>query len=510
MKQIRILCRDSRLSLIQARMTRDKVLAARPDTEVIILTASSRGDREQDIPLSSLDGTDFFTQEISAALQRGEAELAVHSLKDMSAPHFFSHDAFAVIDRDDVRDIAIFRPSIMEKLRRGEPIVIGTCSPRREDMAMAFLKKALPQLGPEINITVSAIRGNVEGRLRQVDEGKYDGTILATAGLNRLWRDEEAGPVVKALLADKKTMLLPLFECAPAPCQAAIVVEADPNHTNMRGILDELNQPQLAADARAEKRLAWGYGTGCLQRFGVVTVHAQEQRFLYAAGVDQHGQSFMHWEGLPALEFNEEELFSSSDHMASFFTYEAHPDTGEINTNAVFIANHKALQYGKLSECIRNKRVWVSGTRTWLELARAGIWVEGSADALGFASMLSVWDMPLIRQSSKDITIVTHRSAAERWEAKGYEAIAAYDLGGSNFNGTSSDLGGRTYYFWTSYAQWDHYGRELPSTAVHICTSGETAALMQKAGLSPVVFPTIRSFEWWRKRIGQAEGKTIS
>jgi 5-aminolevulinate synthase len=151
-----------------------------------IIGRSSRGDRELSVPLSSLDGTDFFTEEIFEALLNNDADIAVHSLKDMSAPHFFSHTAFAIIDRDDTRDIAIFNNNIEEKIKAGETIIIGTCSPRREEMAISFLKKALPQLSSEIKVEVKSIRGNIESRLKQVDEKKYDGTILATAGLNRL------------------------------------------------------------------------------------------------------------------------------------------------------------------------------------------------------------------------------------------------------------------------------------------------------------------------------------
>ena len=163
-----------------------KILLIEPDAEVDIIGRSSRGDKEASVPLATLDGTDFFTQEIFDALQKGEAEIAVHSFKDMSAPHFFSHTAFAAIDRDDVRDVAIFREDILEKLATGKTILIGTCAPRREKMAIQFLNKALPQLHHEIKIETRPIRGNVEGRLQQLHDGKYDATILATAGLNRL------------------------------------------------------------------------------------------------------------------------------------------------------------------------------------------------------------------------------------------------------------------------------------------------------------------------------------
>ncbi|MFN5423664.1 MAG: hypothetical protein ACK5AO_10385, partial [bacterium] len=297
MKQVRIICRNSRLSLIQAELVRSKILAIQPYTEVIIIPRSSLGDRELTVPLSALDGTDFFTQEIFEVLQRGEADIAVHSLKDMSAPHFFSHDAFAIVDRDDVRDVAIFNEEVVEKLRNGEAITIGTCSPRREEMAVNFLKKALPQYGPEIKIEVSPIRGNVEGRLKQLDDRKYDATILATAGLNRLLRDELSnGHIgeysISSLLKGKRSMLLPLIECAPAPCQAAIVAEADPNNRDAVELIRKIDQPALLTEVTEEKRIGFEFGTGCLQRFGVVTINNEQGSYVYAAGEDQYGEKF--------------------------------------------------------------------------------------------------------------------------------------------------------------------------------------------------------------------------
>jgi hydroxymethylbilane synthase len=93
-------------------------------------------------------------------------------------------------------------------------------------MATVFLKKALPQLHNEIKIETKPIRGNVETRLRKLNNGEYDATILATAGLNRLLSSVEDQQTIKELLKDKKLMILPLIECVPAPCQGAIAAEA--------------------------------------------------------------------------------------------------------------------------------------------------------------------------------------------------------------------------------------------------------------------------------------------
>src|SRR6185436_2638114 len=184
-----------------------KIQAAFPEIKVEVIGRSSKGDDLQNIPLHTVEGSDFFTQDIFDALAAGEADIAVHSLKDMSSEHFFGQNKFAVVDRDDTRDVAIFNNYIEEKIRRGETIIIGTCSPRREEMATVFLKKALPQLGNEIRIEAKDIRGNVETRLRKLNSGEYDATILASAGLNRLLASKEDAKLIKELLEDKKLML---------------------------------------------------------------------------------------------------------------------------------------------------------------------------------------------------------------------------------------------------------------------------------------------------------------
>ena len=143
---IKLIGRNSRLSLLQIDIVKRKIQSAFPDMNVEVIARSSKGDALQNIPLHTVEGSDFFTQDIFDALTIGEADIAVHSLKDMSSEHFFGPNKFAVVDRDDTRDVAIFNSDIEEKIKRGEKIIIGTCSPRREEMATVFLKKALPQL----------------------------------------------------------------------------------------------------------------------------------------------------------------------------------------------------------------------------------------------------------------------------------------------------------------------------------------------------------------------------
>src|SRR5687767_8157086 len=105
MEKIRIIGRSSRLSLLQMEKVKSKIKIAFPDMAVELVASGSKGDALQDVPLQTVEGSDFFTQEIFEKLITGVADIAVHSLKDMSSEHFFGKNMFATIERDDPRDV---------------------------------------------------------------------------------------------------------------------------------------------------------------------------------------------------------------------------------------------------------------------------------------------------------------------------------------------------------------------------------------------------------------------
>src|SRR5436189_1963231 len=120
---IRLTARNSRLSILQLEKTKHKIESFYPGIKVEIILKSSRGDMLQDVPLHTVEGSDFFTRDIFDALSNGEADISVHSLKDMSSEHFFGENIFAVIDRDDARDVAIFNHDVEQKIKDGKKII---------------------------------------------------------------------------------------------------------------------------------------------------------------------------------------------------------------------------------------------------------------------------------------------------------------------------------------------------------------------------------------------------
>jgi hydroxymethylbilane synthase len=500
---IRLIGRDSRLSLLQLELVKQRIEAACPGTGVQIIARSSRGDALQDLPLQTVEGSDFFTQDIFDALQKNEADIAVHSLKDMSSAHFFGSNKFAVVDRDDVRDLAIFNNAILTKIRQGKEIVVGTCSPRREEMATGFLQKALPQLSKDFKVVTKIIRGNVDTRLRKLNSGEYDAIILATAGLNRLLRSEMAS-IVRELLQDKKLMFLPLIECVPAPCQGAIVAEADPANEKAVEVLNRINDAQLMTDCVNEKKLALQYGVGCLQKFGVTTFSTGAKPVLYAAGKDSKEVVFSKWSGLPELETAGKQFFTTTDYMGRFFQYRYHEEEITITESLVYIANYKAIRNENLVSQLSVKKIWAAGTKTWYELAKQGLWVEGCADAFGLETLIEAWQMPLIGKTKKDVALVTHEQAKTTWQQKGWKVYSTYSLLDEQSPQINEQIKAAEIIFWTSFRQYEQYKNVIRATVQHVCPYGETAGQFQAAGLDPVVFPNLKAFQQWRQTSGRS------
>ncbi|HEY5772387.1 MAG TPA: hypothetical protein VIS75_07155, partial [Chitinophagaceae bacterium] len=181
----------------------------------------------------------------------------------------------------------------------------------------------------------------------------------------------------------------------------------------------------------------------------------------------------------------------------------------KIEKPVVFVANYKAIQGPHpdplrvpaegLANTLKNRTVLASGTKTWLELAKQGYWVTASADALGFEFLLSSLSMPLLNIDAKDILILTHETAAVRWREKGYDAISNYKLLPKNDEAIQQSIAAADAIFWTSFSQYEFYGKYSKLGVQHLCAGGETAELLKQSGIEPVIFPTIKAFDQWKK-----------
>jgi hydroxymethylbilane synthase len=202
--QLRIGTRGSALALAQAHEVRGHLMAAHgvPEEAIAIDVFTTSGDQILDRPLAEIGGKGLFTKEIEEALLDGRIDMAVHSTKDMPTVLPEGLEISAYLEREDVRDAFIGRAE--RRLADLAPgAVVGTASLRRQ----ALVRRLRPDL------KVQSYRGNVQTRLRKLNEGVVDATLLAHAGLRRLG------------LVEVITELLPLDIFPPAPGQGAICVE---------------------------------------------------------------------------------------------------------------------------------------------------------------------------------------------------------------------------------------------------------------------------------------------
>lgn len=239
--KLKIGTRGSPLALAQAELTRKALAEALPadlavpmkETEIVVIKTT--GDHILDRPLAEIGGKGLFTKEIEAALLDGRIDLAVHSMKDMPTVLPDGLIIPAVLPREDPRDVLILNAALAAGCRSiaglPEGARIGTASLRR----MAQLKAQRPDL------VVETLRGSVGTRLERIEQGRFDGTLLALAGLKRLG------------MADRATAVLGIKEMLPAIAQGAVGIECRADDDAMLELLDAVGCRATKACIDAER-----------------------------------------------------------------------------------------------------------------------------------------------------------------------------------------------------------------------------------------------------------------
>lgn len=277
-RKLVIASRESALAMWQARHIQARLQALYPEATVEILGMTTTGDQILDSPLARIGGKGLFVKELEQALADGRADLAVHSMKDvpMNLPDGFALAATG--EREDPRDAFVsVNYQRLEDLPQGS--VVGTSSLRRQSQ----LQARFPHL------KIESLRGNLQTRLRKLDEGQYAAIILAAAGLKRLG------------LEDRITQLIGPENSIPAVGQGALGIEIRADREDMRSVLAPLNHPDTAACVEAERAMSRALAGSCTVPLGAYA-HIENGRLRmtgFVASVDGREMVRDNVEGLP-------------------------------------------------------------------------------------------------------------------------------------------------------------------------------------------------------------------
>lgn len=237
---LRIATRKSALALWQAEYVKARLEALHPGLEVVLVPLVSRGDKILDVPLAKVGGKGLFVKELEHALLNDEADIAVHSMKDVPMEFPEGLGLSVICEREDPRDAWVSSTyESIDALPAGS--VVGTSSLRRQSQLLA----ARPDL------TVKFLRGNVNTRLAKLDAGEYDGIILASAGLIRLEMPERIRQFIEP------------EQCLPAGGQGAVGIECRTADEQTQALIAPLHHDKTAEQVLAERALNRRLEGGC-------------------------------------------------------------------------------------------------------------------------------------------------------------------------------------------------------------------------------------------------------
>jgi hydroxymethylbilane synthase len=263
-RTITIASRGSELALWQAGFVQEQLTKIGITSKILIL--KTQGDQVQDLSLDKLEGKGFFTKEIEEAVLKGDADLAVHSHKDLPTESPESLVIAAVSYREDPRELLLVRKEAVDvrrKFQLKEKAIVGTSSARRKAQLLAWI--------PDVRL--SDLRGNVPTRIQKLRDGKYDAILLAAAGVERLQLD----------LSDFHVIKLDAYEFIPAPAQGVLALQTRSDDEELIKALQPLHHADVQACIAVERRILNLLEGGCHLPLGAYCVEDEGNFSIYAS-----------------------------------------------------------------------------------------------------------------------------------------------------------------------------------------------------------------------------------
>jgi len=262
--------RGSKLAMWQAEWVKSKLEKLYPDLIFDIVKIKTTGDKILDVPLAKIGGKGLFVKEIEEALLRQDVDIAVHSMKDVPTDFLEGLHLAAICEREDPSDSLVLPKNIIVK-RTNKDIIFDL--PQGARIGTSSLRRLCQLLNLRPDFRIEQLRGNLDTRLRKLDEGQYDAIVVATAGLKRLG------------LENRITEVIPFDLSLPAIGQGAIGIECRVDDEFINDIIKPLNHLNTSICVRSERAFLKRLEGGCQVPIAAHATLNSDLSILYVAGL---------------------------------------------------------------------------------------------------------------------------------------------------------------------------------------------------------------------------------
>lgn len=489
--RLTILSRASDLARLQAELVARAIRTRWSDADLRLITRSASGDRDTVTPLASMPDKGAFTADLSDALVNGDADLVVHSWKDLPLEGRPDTVIAATLERADPRDLLLVRRDVVDA--KPTRLRVLSSSPRRAWL----LERALPTLlpWPVEQLEFVPVRGNVPTRVRKLVDGEGDALVVAKAALDRLLSFgapfDETAAALRRLLASCRWMVLPIRDVPGAPAQGALAIEVAASNTSLVDRLREISHAPTWLAVQRERAYLAAHGGGCHAAIAATVLPRPYGIVISAqAKLDTENEAIWMLDRDGSREKVEpSRMWPRPDER------DRHDRRGLALVDQPEAGGFYVTRADALPESWRvtpDTLVWTPGARSWRKLAARGVWVHGCADGLGDDEAPAV---ETLAGHHIEWRRLTHSAAAEAGTSS--DDVPTYDVT-THWPG---DLPERTHFFWTSGLEFLRALTKWPilRERTHASGPGRTARVIRETlGASGRAFVYLDYDQWYQ------------
>ncbi len=489
--------RGSLLAVTQATITKNKLEELTGEKFELVLI-KTQGDQITDKPLWQLEGKDFFTKELDAALLSGDVDLVIHSYKDLGSERPVGIKLAAITERTFAHDVLLTKKSTVQKLKDWSgDFVVGTSSPRRIENLTSELSGFIPS---HPKIRCENLRGNINTRIQKLRDDNYHAITLALAGIERLAHRPDSLAQLTELLDGLTFAVLPQSVFPSAASQGALgieVAEARLDDKKLLGLIQRIHHAPTAQEVGREREAFKSYGGGCHLAVGIhVREFAGNFLHFHKGTVDGKKILVKKREGVELKKIEAGKVFlgtGSAEGVVSDVLFVKKPTGVEaaVSGKHVFVTTALAL------ESIKKEAgtFWAAGPETRKKLVEKGFWVNGGADGMGHAEIIKLRNSKALSLMMGDLPwlVLSHTKA----QSPVGEVFASYEHSMTQPSlEQKTELSKITHAWWASFPQYEAYTQAVPEMKYiqHFCGLGKTYLSFKEKTISVTALTDHKEF----------------